>query len=174
MSEPVPDQLCVREAVEGDLASMRARFGLNGWRKPHGYFEGLFEAAARDELCLGIAVDGEDYVGHLKVVWRPDYLGFRSAGIPEIQDLAVLPDYRRHGLGSRLLGWAEQRIATRSEVAGIGVGLYADYGPAQRMYVGRGYVPDGAGIYSGVTAVEPGGRVRVDDELVLWLVKHLG
>jgi len=43
---------------------------------------------------------------------------------------------------------AEQIIAERSDIVGIGVGLYADYGTAQRMYARRGYVPDGHGLFS--------------------------
>lgn len=34
----------------------------------------------------------------------------------------------------------------QSDTIGIGFGLYADYGTAQRMYIKRGFVPDGRGI----------------------------
>ena len=54
---------------------------------------------------------------------------------------------------------------------GIGFGVYADYGPAQRLYVRRGYVPDGNGLYRGTEPVQPGTDVFVDDGLVLYLVK---
>jgi hypothetical protein len=37
-------------------------------------------------------------------------------------------------------------VAERSDVVGLGVGLYPDYGTAQRMYVRRGYLPDGRGV----------------------------
>ena len=30
-------------------------------------------------------------------------------------------------------------------IVGIGVGLYPDYGSAQRLYIKRGYLPDGHG-----------------------------
>jgi len=39
----------------------------------------------------------------------------------------------------------EQLIATRAVKAGITVGLFDDYGPAQRLYAKRGYLPDGRG-----------------------------
>ena len=38
-----------------------------------------------------------------------------------------------------------ERDAGRSPLAGIGFGLYADYGAAQRLYVKCGYLPDGRG-----------------------------
>jgi hypothetical protein len=85
----------------------------------------------------------------------------------------VLPAYRRQGVASQLLDAAETLIQERSDRAGIGFGLYADYGPAQRMYILRGYVPDGNGVtYNGSTA-QPGTQVTVDDDLVLYLVKTL-
>ena len=49
--------------------------------------------------------------------------------------------------------------------------MYADYGPAQRMYIKRGYVPDGLGLYYKNQPVTPGKNVFVDDDLALYLVK---
>ena len=77
------------------------------------------------------------------------------------------------GIGSRLMDAAEALIAERSPVAGIGVGLYPDYGPAQRLYVLRGYLPDGRGIAWNGTNVSPGQTVEVDDELALYFTKAL-
>jgi hypothetical protein len=85
----------------------------------------------------------------------------------------VLPRYRRQGIGSRLLDEAERLIAERAPEAGIGVGLDPDYGPAQRLYVQRGYVPDGRGLYTGDRPVFSGETVRVDDGLALYFTKRL-
>ena len=68
---------------------------------------------------------------------------------------------------------AEGRIAERSSVVGIGVGLYRDYGAAQRMYIKRGYIPDGRGVYYDTEQVQPGQRVPVDDSLALFFTKEL-
>jgi hypothetical protein len=68
---------------------------------------------------------------------------------------------------------AEAEIGARTAVAGIGVGLYAAYGSAQRMYARRGYMPDGRGVvYDGVP-VAAGTTVHVDDDLVLMMTRHL-
>jgi hypothetical protein len=56
-------------------------------------------------------------------------------------------------------------------VAGIGVGLFASYGSAQRLYVRRGYIPDGRGIARRGETIEPGASVVVDDDLVLYFTK---
>ncbi|MNJ05092.1 hypothetical protein D3C73_1662000 [compost metagenome] len=51
------------------------------------------------------------------------------------------------------------------------MGLYYDYGNAQRLYAKRGYIPDGQGIISEGNQVEPGSSVFVGDDLALWLIK---
>ena len=38
---------------------------------------------------------------------------------------------------------AENRIKKYSNMAGIGFGVYKDYGAAQILYINRGYKPDG-------------------------------
>ena len=63
---------------------------------------------------------------------------------------------------------AERVVSERSSVVGIGVGMYADYGTAQRMYVKRGYIPDGRGLFFRQDFVEPGQTVIVDDDLALY------
>lgn len=64
------------------------------------------------------------------------------------------------------------RAAGHAQI-GLGVGLYADYGAAQRLYVRRGYMPDGAGLTWNNEPAEAGAMVRVDDDLLLWLHKPL-
>lgn len=60
-----------------------------------------------------------------------------------------------------------------SLTAGIGVGLDPDYGAAQRLYVLRGYVPDGRGLHYRDHYVKYGEQITVDDELALYLTKEL-
>jgi GNAT superfamily N-acetyltransferase len=63
-----------------------------------------------------------------------------------VNDLNVLPDFRNQGIGNALLDAIESTARDRSEVVGLGVGLYRDYGAAQKIYVRRGYLPDGQGV----------------------------
>jgi ribosomal protein S18 acetylase RimI-like enzyme len=88
-------------------------------------------------------------------------------------DLNVLPAFRRQGIATRLLDTAEQLVVQRASAVGIGVGMDSDYGAAQRLYVRRGYVPDGSGLTYGCVHVKYGDQIRVDDSLVLYLVKQL-
>lgn len=146
---------------------------MMGWTKPSGYFQDVCLMQDQGELVLLIATQDTHYRGHLIIVWQPYYRHFREQNIPEIQDLNVRPDSRRQGIATQLLDDAEKRMRGRSDKAGIGFGLYADYGAAQRLYIKRGYVPDGHGVFYNHVPVEPGQSVPVDDNLVLYLVKHL-
>ncbi len=156
-----------------DPPVLEAAFSAIGWTKPAAQFERYLEEQASGERPVFVArLDGE-FAGYVTVVWETPYAPFREAGVPEIQDLNVLPAFRRRGIASALMDAAEALIATRGKVAGLGVGLYPDYGPAQRMYVLRGYVPDGLGVtYDRVTA-KPGDTVRLDDELALHFTRTL-
>jgi ribosomal protein S18 acetylase RimI-like enzyme len=88
-------------------------------------------------------------------------------------DFNVLPWFRRRGIGGQLMDEAERRIAERSPVAGIGVGLSADYGAAQILYIRRGYIPDGRGVSWRGAICQHGDQVSVDDGLVLYFTKVL-
>ena len=166
--------ITIRWVKSSDAAWMQSGFDNHmGWTKPENYFAACCQQQTDGAIVLLVACDDDHYIGHVKVVWEPDYLYFRQRNIPEIQDLNVLPDYRRQGIAAKLVDKAEAIIKTRSPIAGIGFGLYADYGAAQRMYILRGYVPDGQGVSYGDEYVTPGQRVNVDDDLVLHLVKTL-
>ncbi len=72
---------------------------------------------------------------------------------------------------------AEQEAAKQCDTVGIGVGLYAGedggYGAAQRLYVNRGYIPDGKGITYNYKPAKPGVSYTLDDDLILWFIKKL-
>jgi hypothetical protein len=77
------------------------------------------------------------------------------------------------GIGNKLMNKAEEIIKEQSDFAGIGVGLFSDYGPAQIMYIKRGYVPDGKGIYKKDSYIKFGETIIIDDDVVLYFIKEL-
>lgn len=165
--------LSIQPLKAEDIQTIAAAFATLGWDKPATQYEGYLEEQRLGERVALVAWQGDEFVGYVTIVWASGYAPFRDAAIPEISDFNVLPHARRQGIGSRLMDEAERRIAERSPVVGIGVGLYADYGSAQRMYVKRGYIPDGRGITTYQRRVIPGDSVVVDDDLVLWFTKTL-
>ena len=166
-------RLQIRLLTAADIEVIAEAFTAIGWHKPASQYQRyLAEQTAGERVVLVATVDG-DFAGYVTIVWESGYPPFRAASIPEVVDFNVLPHYRRRHIGTKLMDEAEARIAHRSPVAGIGVGLYPDYGAAQRMYVLRGYIPDGSGIWYDVHQVQPGEAVYVDDSLALFFTKQL-
>lgn len=111
--------------------------------------------------------------GFITIRWEPHNKYFRQNNIPFIHHLEVKPNYQGQGLANKLMGTAEALIKTKATHAGICVGIFGDYGPAQRLYAKRGYIPDGRGVCKWHRPVEAGETVVIDDDLILWLVKPL-
>ena len=109
--------------------------------------------------------------------WSFLYKPFAEKNIPEIMDLNILPYFRNHGIATKLLEIAEKEARSKSNIIGIGVGLYGGpdggYGAAQRLYVKRGYIPDGYGVTYDYRHATPGERYPLDDDLILWFTKIL-
>lgn len=163
----------LRLLKEADANQIQSAFEEQGWNKPAElYLRYAKEQQEKTRVTWVAEADGQ-FAGYGTVVWESDYPAFRKAGVPEISDLNVLIKYRRQGIASSLMEKAEQTIAERSPAAGIGVGLFSDYGNAQILYVKRGYVPDGRGIYVEPGYAKYGDTVTVDDDLVLYLTKKL-
>ena len=98
---------------------------------------------------------------------------FAGKGYPEIVDFGVLEKYRRLGIGGKLMDTAEGIAAEYSNTVYLGVGLHSGYGSAQRMYVKRGYIPDGTGVWYREKVCEPYTDCCNDDDLVLYFSKQL-
>ena len=163
------EALEIRPLRAGDPEMISGAMTAIGWNKPLSQYQrylGEQRAGTRDILVA--LVDGE-YAGYVTVRWKSPY--FET--IPEIQDFNVLPKLRQRGIGSALMDAAEALVAERSAVVGIGVGLYPDYGQAQRMYVRRGYLPDGRGLIYDGRQVAPMETIRNDDAAALMFTKQL-
>lgn len=144
-----------------------------GWNKPAAQYAQYLAEQNAGTRTVFVALLGEIFAGYVTVNWQSSYPPFQAQNIPEIQDFNVLPHFRRQGIGAALMDEAEKIIFARGTIVGIGVGLYADYGSAQRMYAKRGYIPDGRGVYWRDQVVSAGETVTVDDDLVLYFTKHI-
>jgi GNAT superfamily N-acetyltransferase len=121
-----------------------------------------------------IARHGHDVIGYVAIVWESSYAGFRQRGIPLVHQVAVAGPFRRRGVATLLMDAAEQLARSRGiATLGITVGLFDEYGPAQRLYGRRGYIPDGRGACRGQRPLSKGTQVTMDDDLIMWLTKDL-
>lgn len=163
----------IQNLKEADIEPIAAAFAKLGWHKPASLYQGYLAEQEDGERVVLVASVDSVFAGYVTICWESPYPFFWQAGIPEIVDFNVLPNFRQQGIGSRLLDEAESLIATRSAVAGIGVGMTADYGAAQVLYVKRGYIPDGRGLIRDGQSIPYGTSMTMDDHLVLYFTKNL-
>ena len=167
----------IRSLIRGDIVAIPEAFNAIGWNKPASLFEGYLKEQEAGERLVWVAHFKGEFAGYVTLKWRSGYPAFEAQNIPEIMDLNVLPSFRKMGIGSLLLDAAEKVALTKSQIIGIGVGLYAGedggYGAAQRLYVKRGYIPDGKGCSYNYQTTIPGNSYSLDDDLVLWFTKKL-
>ena len=114
-------------------------------------------------------MDGcSDRIGRLE-----DEDGLAGQNIPGVVDLIVFEKYRRKKIATMLLDAAENIAKQHCNKIYLDVCLNSDYGPAQRFYIKRGYIPDGKGVYYKEKVCETDAVCRNDDELTLCLAKEL-
>jgi GNAT superfamily N-acetyltransferase len=120
-----------------------------------------------------LAVVQDELAGYVTIRWQSNNPLFAKENIPLIHHLEVFSEYRRRGIATRLMDEAEQLVSTRADRVGITVGLFDEYGPAQRLYAKRGYIPDARGACQGHRPLRKGETVTVSHDLILWLIKDL-
>src|ERR1044071_2057436 len=163
----------IRILESRDIPEIAQAFQQLGWSKPASQYKRYLREQSLALRQVFVAFVNEEFSGYLTICWPSLYEPFRKQNIPEIVDFNVLPKFRRQGIGTQLMDMAEDTIAKVNPIAGIGVGLDPDYGAAQRLYVLRGYVPDGRGLHYRDHYVKYGEQITVDDELALYLTKEL-
>lgn len=136
------------------------------------YLKRLEDQKAGKAVTLAAEYSGIT-VGYINVYPDSAWGAFGGKGYPEIVDFGVLEKYRGKGIGTVLMDIAEKVAAEYADMVYLGVGLHSGYGSAQRMYVKRGYIPDGSGVWYCDKICEPYGVCRNDDELILYFSKKL-
>jgi len=167
------DKSLIRLLEPKDIPEIAHAFQQLGWNKPASQYERYLSQQELGVRNVYVASVDEKFAGYLTICWESSYQPFYVQGIPEIVDFNVLPNFRRKGIGTQLMDKAESEIARVNSVAGIGVGMTADYGAAQRLYILRGYLADGLGLHWRDHHVHYHEDVIVDDELALYFTKVL-
>lgn len=164
-------ELTIRKFTKNDIPLIVERFATHQWFKPISTFEKYLEEQQQGIRDVWLAFDKTEFAGYVTLTKESLYPPFKKDHIPEIVDLNVLPPFRNKGIGALLIETAEHEAFKTNHTVGIGVGLYKDYGQAQKIYIARGYQPDGLGITYNYQPIEPGKMVCLDDDLVLWFTK---
>ncbi len=164
----------IRSMKESDISVISKYISDLGWgSKTDTLKKYLFEQSSGERDIFIAEYDGE-LAAYVTILWIPSYKPFNEKNIPEIKDLFAFYEYRKKGIATQLMDKAESRIKEKGyKTVGLGVGLYSDYGTAQRMYIKRGYNFDGLGINYDGEILKSGIDVRVDDSLTLSMTKEI-
>lgn len=167
------DRVLIRTMQEGDPQALFEAVKREGWHADLDC-DRMRLQDHRSGKCTALMaeVDGT-LAGHI-YVYRHAIDGPEAFRVlPEIVDFGVFPPFRRLGVGTALMDAAELIAAGWADTVCLGVGLHSGYGSAQRMYVKRGYIPDGSGAwYQGRVCGEYEACCN-DDDLVLYFSKSL-
>lgn len=168
------EKLTIRDMESTDARVFTDEFTAQGWHTDISHYMARVKDRSEGECVALTAVFEGRPAGYVYVYRCADEGPFSGKGWPIIVDFNVLRKYQRRGIGNRLMDAAE-RIASRyADTVCLGVGLCDSYGAAQRMYVRRGYIPDGSGVwYQGRQCVQYETVCTVDDDLILYLYKEL-
>ncbi|MBQ8347484.1 MAG: GNAT family N-acetyltransferase [Alphaproteobacteria bacterium] len=168
------NDVMIRDMIESDPEIITNEEHLQGWvhQKQEKYKQRLKDVA--DNKCVALVAEYKGNVaGYFNVYFNTMCGLFAGKGFPELIDLGVFKKYRNNGIGTLLMQVAENIAGKYADTVVIGVGLHRDYGAAQRLYVKRGFIPDGTGLWWKGKPLEPYADLKNDDEAALYMSKKL-
>ena len=166
-------KVSIRRLTERDAAHFTREEIAQGWHADvQKYLDHLEDQRTGKAVCLVADWDSVP-AGYINVYPDAEQGPFGGKGWPEIVDFGVLEKFRNRGIGTALMDAAEAVAANLADTVYLGVGLHSGYGAAQRMYVKRGYVPDGSGVWYRDRVCDQYAPCCNDDDLVLYMSKKL-
>lgn len=137
------------------------------------YLNNQLKNQDKHECSALIALYHGKVAGYVFLYYKCRWGGLANCNIPGVVDLIVFEEYRQKGIATNLMDVAEDIAKKHSNKVYLDVCLSSEYGPAQRLYIKRGYIPDGKGVYYEEKVCETDAICKNNDELTLCLVKEL-
>ncbi|MBI3258796.1 MAG: GNAT family N-acetyltransferase [Ignavibacteriae bacterium] len=160
--------LFIRPMKENDIAKIVARYSFpwSTLKKAQEIWKTYCCEQQAGTHTVALLEEGDEILGYGSLLRRSECPYFASSNIPEVHALWIDESHRRQGLRKALVQWIESlAIEEGYKQIGIGVGLYRDYGPAQKLYFRLGYIPEGSGITYKGQPTTPGQMYPLDDDL---------
>lgn len=167
------EKIQIRNMQQKDARIITDEELAQGWDADIEKYEMRLRHQAEGRSVSLVAEYMGNVAGYIHVYPDSQQGAFAGKEYPEIVDFGVLEKYRKKGIGGKLMDIAEQIAAEYSDTVYLGVGLHNGYGSAQRMYVKRGYIPDGTGAWYKDEICGQYADCCNDDDLVLYLSKSL-
>ena len=162
----------IRKMQESDIKDLSRGFISQGWPGREEILTRYFKEQESGEREVLIADLTSAVAGYITIL--PDAKQGPFAGMsPELSDFNVFEPFQNQGIGNLLMEEAENRVKLFSDKVTLGVGLHSGYGPAQRLYTKRDYIPDGSGVWYRNQPLEMNAVCEDIGELVLYLSKNL-
>lgn len=172
MTENIKSEIIIREMRYSDVDTIYQEFDRLGWHPKRSTYEMYYREAQEGKRDVFVAEYQGQAVGYATLLQAAGEGPFEGR-YPEIKDFNVFPQYRGRGIGNLILDAAEETAGKYADTVTLAVGLHAGYGAAQRIYVKRGYIPDGSGVWYGGRVLPEYADCCNDDDLNLFLSKQL-
>lgn len=162
----------IRKMQESDIQELSRGFISQGWPSREEILTRYFKEQESGEREVLVAEVEGALAGYITILSCAKQGPFAEI-YPELSDFNVFEPFQNQGIGNLLLEEAEKQVRFISDKVTLGVGLHSGYGPAQRLYIKRGYIPDGTGVW--YQNHQPAMNAVCEDigELVLYLSKNL-
>ena len=162
----------IRKMQESDIQELSRGFISQGWPSREEILTRYFKEQESGEREVLVAEVEGALAGYITILPCAKQGPFAEI-YPELSDFNVFEPFQNQGIGNLLLEEAEKRVRLISDKVTLGVGLHSGYGPAQRLYIKRGYIPDGTGVW--YQNHQPAMNAMCEDigDLVLYLSKNL-
>ena len=162
----------IRKMQESDIKDLSRGFISQGWPSREEILTRYFKEQESGEREVLVAEVEGALAGYITILSCAKQGPFAEI-YPELSDFNVFEPFQNQGIGNLLLEEAEKQVRLISDKVTLGVGLHSGYGPAQRLYIKRGYIPDGTGVW--YKNHQPAMNAICEDigELVLYLSKNL-
>ena len=136
----------IRKMQESDIKDLSRGFISQGWPGREEILARYFlEQECGEREVLVAEVEGA-LAGYITILPCAKQGPFAEI-YPELSDFNVFEPFQNQGIGNLLMEEAEKRVRLISDKVTLGVGLHSGYGPVQRLYIKRGYIPDGTGVW---------------------------
>ena len=162
----------IRKMQESDIKDLSRGFISQGWPGREEILARYFLEQECGEREVLVAEVGGALAGYITILPCAKQGPFAEI-YPELSDFNVFEPFQNQGIGNFLMEEAENRVKLFSDKVTLGVGLHSGYGPAQRLYIRRGYIPDGSGVWYRNQPLEMNALCEDIGELVLYLSKNL-
>ncbi len=165
--------IVIRTMRETDAQAIHTAFADQGWDKSLANLESYYRDQRQGKRFVAVAEVDQQIAGYATLLPEDKNGPFAGKPWPNINDLNVFIRFRGLGVASAIMDRLEAEAAKTSDTLTLGVGLHKGYGPAQQLYVRRGYVFDGSGVWYHNKQLEIGAACQNDDDLILYMSKKL-